>query len=100
MKRYFALMLLVVALPVFGEDLPDAPRPAYIPYIAESSSNFVNPNRSVSQASTHKFLDRGNYIRMGILAGLVAADGISTQEILNNGGHWREMDPASSSLCQ
>jgi hypothetical protein len=93
MKRYFFLMLMI-ALPVFGEDLPDAPSPATnTPYIVESSSHFVSTNQTMSETSTHRFFDRGNKIRMGILAGLVAADGISTQEILNTGGHWREMNP-------
>jgi hypothetical protein len=81
--------LLLVALPLFGEELPNAPGAATSPFIASSSSNFVNQ----SEQSTHKFLNRGSKIRMGILAGLVAADGISTQEILNSGGHWREMNP-------
>jgi hypothetical protein len=90
MKRYFFLILLI-ALPVFGETLPDAPSPAYTPYISSSSNQFVGPNQSSQQS--HRFFDRGNKIRMGIFAGLVAADGISTQEILNSGGHWREMDP-------
>ena len=93
MKRYFLLMFLTVALPVFGEDLPDAPRPASAPSLAESSNNFAVPNQQISGTPSHKFFDRGNSIRMGILGGLVAADGISTQEILSSGGHWREINP-------
>lgn len=87
------LFLLIVALPAIGENLPDAPSTAYTPYIAVSSSRFVSTNQIGFETPTHKFFDRGNTIRMGFLAGLVAADGISTQEILNSGGHWREMNP-------
>jgi hypothetical protein len=92
MKRYLVLMLLL-AVPVFGEDLPDAPKLAYTPYITGSSSSFAGSNQIGPETSPQCFFDRGNKVRMGILAGLVAADGISTQEILNSGGHWREMDP-------
>jgi hypothetical protein len=92
MTRYL-LFLLIVALPALGENLPEAPSVAYTRYIAVSSSCFVSTNQIGSERLTHKFFDRGNNIRMGILAGLVAADGISTQEILNSGGHWREMNP-------
>jgi|SRR5450432_184244 hypothetical protein len=92
MIRYL-LLILVAALPAFGENLPDAPSSSSTPFIVESSSKSVRSNQIGSESSNHKFFDRGNNIRMGILAGLVAADGISTQEILNSGGHWREMNP-------
>jgi hypothetical protein len=92
MKRYLFLMLLL-ALPVLGADLPDAPKLAYTPYVTGSSSSFVGSNQTGLETPPHRFFDRGNKIRMGVLASLVAADGISTQEILNSGGHWREMDP-------
>jgi hypothetical protein len=91
MKRYLILMLLV-GLPALGEELPNAPNPAST-YIAQPSSQFVGTSSGVRDASVHHFLDGGNKLRMAIFAGLVAADGISTQEILNSGGHWREMNP-------
>jgi len=93
MARYFVL-LLVIALPAFGKELPNAPTPAAgSPAMAASSSHFLGANQAASEMATHKFFDRGNKIRMGILAGVVAADGISTQAILQSGGHWRELNP-------
>jgi hypothetical protein len=87
------LLALLTAVPLFGADFPDAPSAAYTPHLAGSSSNFVSANQAGYENASHRFFDRGNKTRMGILAGLIAADGISTQEILNSGGHWREMDP-------
>jgi hypothetical protein len=92
MKRSLYLMLLF-ALPVFGEDMPDAPSLAYTPYIAESSRAMAGASRNPQDGSTHRFFDHANKLRAGILAGLVAADGISTQEILHGGSQWREMNP-------
>ena len=89
MKRYFLLMLLL-GLPAFGEDSSAAPIVARAPYLAVSSTSFVSEK---SPPSAHKFFDHGNSVRIGILGGLITADGISTQEILNSGGHWREMNP-------
>ncbi|MGA9041511.1 MAG: hypothetical protein WB421_13320 [Terriglobales bacterium] len=89
MKRYLLFMLLL-GLRAFGADMPSAPVAASAPYLAVSSSPFVTQK---SPASAHRFFDHDNSIRMGILGGLIAADGISTQEILNSGGHWREMNP-------
>jgi hypothetical protein len=91
MTKYLVLVFFL-AVPAFGEGLPDSPSVAYTPYVAESSSSFISTNQARFE-TTHKFFNRGNNIRMGILAALVAADGISTQKILNSGGHWREMDP-------
>ena len=93
MSRYFILLLLT-ALPAFGRELPNAPTPAAGgPSMAAPSSHFVGANQAAPELKTHKFFDRGNKIRMGILAGVVAADGISTQEILQSGGRWRELNP-------
>jgi hypothetical protein len=94
MRFYLLLTLLVLtAVPLFAVDVPNAPSAAYAPRLAESSSNFVSSRHAGSENASHKFLDHGNKIRMGILAGLIAADGVSTQEILNSSGHWREMNP-------
>jgi hypothetical protein len=92
MNRHLFLILLF-ALPVFGEDMPDAPSLAYTPYVAQSSRAMAGASRNPQDGSTHRFFDHGNKLRAGILAGLVAADGISTQEILHGAGQWREMDP-------
>jgi hypothetical protein len=94
MKLYLLLTLLMLTtLPLFGADLPDSPSAAYTPRLAEPSSGFLSSSQTGSANASHTFLDHGNKIRMGILAGLIAADGISTQEILNSGGRWREMNP-------
>ena len=92
MNHYLYLMLLF-ALPVFGEDMPDAPSLAYTPYIAESSRAKAGAGGNPQDGSTHRFFEHGNKLRAGILAGLVAADGISTQAILHSAGQWREMNP-------
>jgi hypothetical protein len=92
MNRCLFLMLLF-ALPVFGEDVPDAPSLAYTPSIAESSRTMASAGRNPQNGATHRFFDHGNKLRAGILAGLVAADGISTQGILHGAGQWREMNP-------
>jgi hypothetical protein len=60
------LLLLVLSLPIFGQDTPEAP--------------------------SHAFFDRGNEIRMGVIAGFIAADGITTQHILGV-DHGSEMNP-------
>ena len=92
MLRYFGLLLLI-ALPAFGKEFPDAPTPAAgIPSMA-SFSHFAGAREAASEMATHKFFDRGNKIRLGILAGIVASDGISTQEIMQGGGLWREVNP-------
>lgn len=62
----YLLLLLILSLPAFGQDVPEAP--------------------------SHSFFNRGNEIRMGVIAGLVAADGITTQHILNV-DHGSEMNP-------
>ena len=62
----YLLVVLVVSLPMFGQDVPEAP--------------------------SHSFFQRGNEIRMGVIAGLIAADGITTQHILGV-DHGSEMNP-------
>jgi hypothetical protein len=63
--RYF-LILLLCSLPLLAQDVPAAP--------------------------SHSFFERGSQIRMGLIAGLIAADGITTQHILTV-DHGSEMDP-------
>jgi len=62
----YLLLLLVLSLPIFGQDTPEAP--------------------------SHAFFTPGNEIRLGVIAGLIAADGITTQHILGV-DHGSEMNP-------
>src|SRR5579884_3427727 len=43
--------------------------------------------KAAVQAERHAFLDRPAKFRFAILAGFIAADGITTQQVLNKGGH-------------
>jgi hypothetical protein len=92
MNRYLFLILFI-AFPAFGEGPPDAPSLAYTPYVAASSKAMASASGKPQDSSAHRFFDHGNRVRAGILAGLIAADGVSTQEILRGGGRWREMNP-------
>jgi hypothetical protein len=60
------LVLLLCSIPLLAQDVPAAP--------------------------SHSFFERGSQIRMGLIAGLIAADGITTQHILTV-DHGSEMDP-------
>jgi hypothetical protein len=62
----YLLLLLAFSFPLFGQ--------------------------GVSEAPSHSFFERGNEIRMGLIAGLIAADGITTQHILT-ADHGAEMNP-------
>lgn len=62
----YLLLLLAVSFPAVGQSVPEAP--------------------------SHSFFERGSEIRMGVIAGLVAADGITTQHILSV-DHGSEMNP-------
>lgn len=62
----YLLLLLVLTMALFGQDMPQAP--------------------------SHSFFERGSQIRMGVIAGLIAADGITTQHILGV-DHGSEMNP-------
>ncbi|MBV9483586.1 MAG: hypothetical protein JO249_22965 [Acidobacteria bacterium] len=62
----YVFVLLVISLSSFGQALPEA--------------------------ASHSFFDRANDIRMSLFAGLVAADGITTQHILGV-DHGAEMNP-------
>jgi hypothetical protein len=44
------------------------------------------------EAPSHSFFERSSEIRMGVIAGLIAADGITTQHILGV-DHGSEMNP-------
>jgi hypothetical protein len=62
----YLLVLLLFSIPLVGQGVPEAP--------------------------SHSFFERGSEIRMGLIAGLIAADGITTQHILT-ADHGSEMDP-------
>jgi hypothetical protein len=62
----YLLILLVSSSPLLGQNVPEAP--------------------------SHSFFNRGNQVRMGLIAGLVAADGITTQHILSS-DNGRELNP-------
>ena len=67
----YLLILLLCAIPLLGQDVPEAP--------------------------SHSFFQRGSRIRMGLIAGLIAADGITTQHILT-ADHGSELDPIARPL--
>jgi hypothetical protein len=86
----FILFIALIAVPVFGETLPEAPAPSF----SSSSASYAQAtNLMATKAPAHHFFDRGNNIRFAALAGLVAADGFTTQVALTGGGHFREMNP-------
>jgi hypothetical protein len=93
MRCLISLFIALLALPVFGETLPDAP-------VAGSSSGAIayeapaqTTGLSATEAPAHHFFDRGNNLRFAALAGLVAADGFTTQIALNGSSRFREVNP-------
>jgi hypothetical protein len=48
--------------------------------------------QEVPEAPSHSFFNRSSEIRMGVIAGLIAADGITTQHILG-ADHGSELNP-------
>ncbi len=63
----YLLLVCMVSLPLFGQN-------------------------TVPETPIHSFFERSSEIRMGIIAGLIAADGITTQHILGV-DHGSEMNP-------
>jgi hypothetical protein len=61
------------------------PQPA-LPVLAEATNS-----KSAVNLENHAFLDRRAKFRFAVLAGLMAADGITTQQVLGKGG--RELNP-------
>jgi hypothetical protein len=70
--------------------LPDAPSVLWAQPVMPVAAA-VTP-KSPPEAPTHAFFDRSAKIRFGILAGLIAADGITTQHVLNTDGG-KEVNP-------
>jgi hypothetical protein len=84
------LFIALIAVPVFGETLPEAP----VPIFSSSRASYgQSANLVATKAPAHHFFDQGNNIRFAALAGLVAADGFTTQIALTGSGHFREMNP-------
>jgi hypothetical protein len=107
MKRLF-LVALFLAVPAVAQTstaaserstyavaevaYPDAPtavwtRPAF-PVLAVAVKT-----KPATQVEKHVFLDRPARIRFAVLAGVMAADGITTQQVLSKGG--RELNPVA-----
>lgn len=106
MKRLFAVGLLLV-LPAVAQvekgtteqskdtvaqtAFPEAPSVLWAQPLVPVTPLVAKPN-PVSEAPSQVFLDRPAKIRFAILAGLIAADGITTQHVLNADGG-KEVNP-------
>jgi hypothetical protein len=86
--RYLAV-LLIWAAPLLGQALPEAPSQSFL--AQRTTSSFEEP--------THRFFEHGNKLRLGVIAGLIVADGISTQHILGV-DHGSEMNPLVRPLVE
>jgi hypothetical protein len=92
-QSIFIFFIAVFALPVFGEGLPDAPRVEFSSS-AVAYTPMVQPvNFAAVKTPAHQFFERGNNTRFVVLAGLVAADGLTTQLALSGNGSFREINP-------
>jgi hypothetical protein len=86
-------LIAIIAVPAFSEALPDAPAVSYSASSYSSSASVRSTRFVESKPLAHHFFDRGNNLRFAALAGLVAADGFTTQVALTGGGNFREMNP-------
>jgi hypothetical protein len=106
MKRLFAVGLLLVVpaiaqvekanpaqtkAAVLEVAFPEAPSVLWAQPLLPVTPVVAKPN-PISEAPRHVFLDRPAKIRFAILAGLIAADGITTQHVLNADGG-KEVNP-------
>jgi hypothetical protein len=94
MRYLISLFIALLALPIFGETLPDAPA------AGSSSAGAIAYEAPVqttgflaAKAPAHHFFDRANNIRFIALASLVATDGYTTQIALNGSSRFREVNP-------
>jgi hypothetical protein len=109
MKLFFVGLLLVLpAVAQVEKETPEQPPEALIkvafseaptllwaqPVLPVASAVKPDP---VPEAPSHVFLDRPAKIRFAILAGLIAADGITTQHVLNTDGG-KEVNPLARPL--
>lgn len=81
------VVMAVLALPLLGQSLPDAP-----------GQQFLARTPAV-ELPTHPFFQHGNRVRMAIVGGLIAADGITTQHIVNT-DHGSELNPVVRPLVK
>jgi hypothetical protein len=108
MKRFFVALLLLNPI-LCGAQSPSEPaREAAleIPYPSAPDSMFAEPPvvvatpvrpKAVPEAPSHVFFDRPAKIRFALLAGVIAADGITTQHVLNKDGG-KEINPLARPL--
>jgi hypothetical protein len=92
-QSIFIFLIAVFALPVFGEGLPDAPMLGFSSSATAYTPSVQPGNFVVVKAPAHRFFERGNNTRFVVLAGLVAADGLTTQLALGGSGSFREINP-------
>jgi hypothetical protein len=92
-QAIFIFFIAIFALPVFGEALPDAPSGRFSSSAAAYTPAVPSLNFVAVKTPGHQFFERGNNIRFAVLAGLVAADGLTTQLALSGNGSFREMNP-------
>jgi hypothetical protein len=88
MTRY-VLLVVLLAVSAVAQTLPDAPSYMFAASDPPLSLTGIVQNVEVPR---HKFLDKGNRIRLLALAGLVAVDGITTQHLVMV-DHGKEMNP-------
>jgi hypothetical protein len=86
-------ILALIALPVFGEALPEAPVANFSSSRMSYRASTQSTNLMTEKAPVHHFFEKSNNIRFAALAGLVAADGFTTQVALSGNGQFREMNP-------
>jgi hypothetical protein len=96
--KHYLLSLILFAVPLFGEGLPEAPvpvnsSPAAHPVAEVAVQPASNKVLNRNERDEHRFFSRSNNIRFAALAGLVAVDGATTQIALTNGSGLREVDP-------
>jgi len=109
MKRFFVALLLIV--PAVAQDqkpaaetkqaaleisYPAAPNLMWAEPVLPVIAMPVKP-QLVPEAPSHAFLDRPAKIRFGLLAVAIAADGITTQHVLNSDGG-KEVNPLARPL--
>lgn len=70
--------------------LPNSPSASWVQPVVPVVSNAAKA-QTVPEARSRVFLDRPAKVRFSILAGLIAADGVTTQRVLKGGG--RELNP-------
>jgi hypothetical protein len=91
MVRY-VLVIWLLAVAALAQNLPDAPSYVFTP--SDLPLEGIVPNPEVPH---HRFLDKGNRVRLIALAGIAAADGITTQRLMT-AYHGQELNPLARPL--